>query len=787
MANRPDHLAAACSALVTSLAKNPGEDRLHELVVRSREALGCDAVLLLEKHNALTLSCYLSAGADAMLLSLNQPRLLDRVLSSSDCVAYEDYPRVPGADPLLVGWGARGVGILPAGRNGASGAALLLVWKRPVEFPADFASAVGPLWALAQALFPQRKTQTDLAVARERLAAILETIPEGVIFIDDDGERGWLNTRGAAMLQLPAGDASPRRIAEAMRQFRSQARDSAEMQALGAEIARNRQADIRDWRWDLEKPRRVLSVATRPTRIEGVSGRVWVFRDITRLAVAEEELQVAKEAAEEANAAKSSFLARMSHEIRTPMNAILGLSDLLWETNLDPSQREYVRVFRNSAARLLHLINDILDLSKVEAGAFELEMSPFRPGDAVDSVRDLLSMQAAQKNLDLRFHVAPEVRAVCLGDRNRLEQILVNLVGNALKFTSHGGITVSAGQNPEDPAPGHLLFSVEDTGPGIAAGELEAIFEPFVQAGSSGAPRHRGTGLGLTITKKFVELMNGRIWAESTMGAGSRFSFSVALSPADRNAAVENSAALGKPESQRTHAAGARILVADDSQDNQFLIRAYLAGLPWQLDFANDGGMALRKALASPYDLILMDVQMPDLDGYEVTERIRKMERLTGRAAVPIIALTAHASPAEAADARARGCTSYLSKPIARGVLISEIEKWLPANLPFSTDNDDFDSLPEVVRAMVPEFIEKRKLDADCILKHLAAGEYEPIGVIGHKLKGSGSSFGFPGITEIGARIEKAAAIRYSAELRSLAEELRASLAKAQAALPAKR
>ncbi len=912
MATKPEDLGAACSALLSSLAGNRHADSVSELLAQTKDALGCDAVIFAEQVDALTLVCRKPAGGDPMLLSMNNPQVLAPALQPFQCVAYSDYREVLDADPLLVSWGVRGLAILPANREGETALALLLIWKSVVKFPDDLAGALGPLWALTQALLPQRKTETDLAVARERLTAILETIPEGVVFVDDDGLRGWLNSPAGVLLQLPTGDASPDRIANAMRMLRGSAQNTAEMQRLSATLARDARAEIRDWRWDLANPRRVLSVASRATQIQGVAGRVWVFRDITGLILAEEELKSqeerwqlalagtnegiwdwnaltgevfysarwkqmlgyaedelpndaaiwrqmlhpddlervekdlqrhldgltpfyaveyrlrcrdgswkwvlahgkavwdeqgrplrlvgahtdmterkqadellreAKQAADDANAAKSTFLARMSHEIRTPMNAILGLSDLLWDSNLNSTQRDYVRVFRNNAQRLLHLINDILDLSKVEAGALTLETAPFVPADIIDNVRDLFAVQAEQKKLTLRFEVDPEARQVFMGDGNRLEQILVNLVGNALKFTEYGGVTVRAGRNPEDPGPGRLLFSISDTGPGIAAADLENIFAPFVQADTSATRKYHGTGLGLAITRKFVELMNGSIRAESVLGTGSAFIFSLTLPPASSPERERKSAPSLLPAHPR-QSSRARILVADDSEDNRYLIGAYLNGFPWELDYAEDGGAALRKALSGNYSLILMDVQMPEYDGYEVTQRIRNQEKLTGRQAVPIIALTAHASQAEGAKARAKGCTAYLSKPIAKRALILEIEAWLPQ--PDATNQSDFDAdgLPAVVRGLIPGYLRNREPEPDRIMEHLTAGDFEAIAVIGHKLKGSGASFGLMALTELGAKLEKAAKMRYDPEIRTLVEDLRGEIAAAATLFP---
>jgi signal transduction histidine kinase/CheY-like chemotaxis protein len=565
-----------------------------------------------------------------------------------------------------------------------------------------------------------------------------------------------------------------------MRTLRESARDQESLGQVAAGFARNMHADIRDWTWDLENPRRVLSVASRPTRVEGVSGRVWVFRDITKVIEAEEMLREAKQAADDANAAKSDFLARMSHEIRTPMNAIIGISDLLSDTTLDATQRDYVRVFRRNARRLLSLINDILDLSKVEAGALELETAPFVPAHVLDNVRELLVSQASARGLTLTSKAAPEAHEAYMGDANRLEQILVNLTGNALKFTAEGGVTIRIEAEPRqlspyDLQPDVLRFEVSDTGSGIPADQLQSIFEPFVQADTSTTRNHQGTGLGLAITKKLVELMGGRIWAVSEPGQGSTFAFTVSLKRAEE-VVFAKGAVLPSAGTKQVRARSARILAAEDSEDNRFLLKAYLTGLPWELDFAIDGAIALRKALNSRYDLILMDVQMPELDGYQVVNRIREVEQRDGRSPVPIIALTAHAGAAEAAKARSHGCTSYLSKPIGKNALIQEIGTWLPAEDPKPDEAVIPDQLQSVVRAMVPEYLRNRRKDLETMETYLEAGRFDAIGTLGHNLKGSGTSFGLPLLTEIGAGIEVAAKARNRDGLRERIDQLRLAI-----------
>ncbi len=352
---------------------------------------------------------------------------------------------------------------------------------------------------------------------------------------------------------------------------------------------------------------------------------------------AAEDLYRAKQIAESANRAKTEFLAVMSHEIRTPMNAILGVAELLSETSLTPKQREYVRVFQGAGTKLLDLINSILDLSKVESGRFELASVDFELQAVLDRVLELMVPVAQPRGLQISCEVAPNVPSVVIGDPDRLRQILINLIGNALKFSDHGTVSVRVERDSEF-EPGSLRFSVTDTGIGISPENRDMIFRSFTQVDSSTTRKYGGTGLGLAISKGLVELMGGRIWLTSEIGRGSTFSFSVRLSlpsgnpcpaPLNREKAGR-SPASGAPSSPLAkEASGVRILVAEDSEDNLFLIQNYLQDSGIQIDQATDGKQAVESVLSRKYDLVLMDLQMPVMDGHASTRAIREWEKRT--------------------------------------------------------------------------------------------------------------------------------------------------------------
>lgn len=402
----------------------------------------------------------------------------------------------------------------------------------------------------------------------------------------------------------------------------------------------------------------------------------------SRLQASNLELQRAIRRAEEASRAKSDFLSTMSHEIRTPLNAIAGMAELLGETALAAKEKKYVSILQQASSTLLGLINDLLDLSKIEAGHLELERAEFDLEEAVERAAGLMRVRAEEKGLTLRTEIAPDVPPRLLGDRTRLGQILLNLLGNAVKFTEEGEIALSVGvQSIADTA--RLRFDVSDTGIGIPADRLEAVFEDFAQADSSTTRRFGGTGLGLAICRRLVRLMDGELVVTSEPGKGSTFSFEAVfgLCGSEEQSAEEiigapasGIAALAKALDVPQHSL--KILVADDSEDNRFLVEAYVGGLPYALTFAEDGEKAFEAYLAEKFDLILMDMQMPVMDGLTATRRIRAFEAEHGRTRTPVVALTANAMAEDLERTREAGFDSHLSKPISKRQLLDAVRTW---------------------------------------------------------------------------------------------------------------
>lgn len=469
-----------------------------------------------------------------------------------------------------------------------------------------------------------------------------------------------------------------------------------------------------------------------------------------------------------ATQAKSDFLATMSHEIRTPMNAILGMADVLAETSLTDEQRRCVDIFRRAASNLLELLNDILDTSKIEAGQLVLETVPFEPRDVVSQAVELAGIRAAAKGLRIEYEVTPEVPSWLSGDPTRLRQIMINLLGNSTKFTEKGRLVLRVARNADGLGPSSLIFAVSDTGIGIPKEQLPKIFESFAQADSSTTRRYGGTGLGLTICKKLVEAMGGKIWVESTVGIGSTFYFTAEFGTAAAPAPQSSSAAAVSA----TPVENLRILVADDSEDNRTVIRAYLNKLPYTLDFVEDGATALERLQTGTYDLALMDVHMPVMDGFTAVRAFREYERVQNRHALPVLALTADAFKDAVEKSLAAGFTMHLAKPIRKSTLLEAIARNAHAR-PEASSAEKIDVvLDEELAAIVPKFLDNIRRNSPAIAAALARADFDTIRSLGHNMKGTGTSFGFPQISEIGDELERAAKQQDADSIRNVTANL---------------
>jgi signal transduction histidine kinase/HPt (histidine-containing phosphotransfer) domain-containing protein/ActR/RegA family two-component response regulator len=486
-----------------------------------------------------------------------------------------------------------------------------------------------------------------------------------------------------------------------------------------------------------------------------------------------EDLRCTKEEAETANRAKSEFLANMSHEIRTPLNAILGFTGVLrvdLEGFASPEAREHLDIVQASGRHLLALINDILDLSKIEAGQLKLERVDCSPAELLAEVLSLLRVRSAEKGLTLSSRWPHGVPETIHSDPARLRQLLMNLVGNAIKFTEQGGVEVVMDLEQAG-LQWWLAMRVTDTGPGIPADKLEAIFDPFVQADCSVTRKYGGTGLGLAICRRIVEALGGSLIVCSEPGLGSTFRAAIPLGTLHGVAVHEAPPAdavapRARPLAAHVKLPPARILLVEDGESNRKLIRILLTRAGAEVTCAENGQIGCDLALAQPFDVILMDMQMPVLDGYQATIRLRQ-----AGLSVPIVALTAHAMSGDDARCREAGCSGYLSKPVQPDLLLNSVAELLrspagvsapPATMPPAPE-PLYSRLPlddAELREIVDLFIDSLRGKIEALRRAWALADFDDIARLAHWLKGSGGTAGFDEFTEPARQLELLAKAR---------------------------
>ena len=508
-----------------------------------------------------------------------------------------------------------------------------------------------------------------------RLVTAVENANDSIMVSDPDGRIAWTNAAFTRITGYPLSEARGQMPGDLLNAPET---DAATIEAISAalrdgvpfrgEILNRTRSDDRIW----------IETSQVPVVAEGAGGRPEMFvsieRDITDAKRQARELAEAKAAAEDAAQAKADFLATMSHEIRTPMNGVIGMAELMLEGPLDDGQREYAETIRSSARALLKIINDILDLSRLEAGRMDLAPEPFDLRHCVEGAVNLVRHEAIRKGLKLTARIPDDLPERVRGDDGRIRQVLLNLIGNAVKFTETGGVTISVDIEPAGDD-WQATIEVADTGIGIADDKLAQVFESFAQADATTARRFGGTGLGLTISRRLAEAMQGELSVTSEEGRGSCFRLSLPLSRAEPPKLPAETPAEGDaPAEDVSQLEGMDLLVAEDSSVNRFLIERFLEDTGLRLRFAHDGGQAVDMVAQRMPDVILMDMSMPVLSGIEATREIRSRP---GRQPL-IVALTANAFDDDREACLAAGMNDFLTKPVGRGDLVECLSRLRP-------------------------------------------------------------------------------------------------------------
>jgi len=507
-------------------------------------------------------------------------------------------------------------------------------------------------------LTERKRFEDELKKREAENRLLLDSIPDSIFLLDKEGNFLDYRTPNSSILYAPAELFMGKNIHSIMPQ------DLVELTMNNLGLARQ-SGKMQVFEYQLPTNGEIKHFEARINLCEG-GDFLALVRDVTERKRSDEMLWKAKEEAEAAAKAKSEFLANMSHEIRTPLNAVIGLTGLLLDTDLTHEQRNYLEIVRDSGDSLLSVINNILDFSKIDGGMMELEHSPFDLRRCIESTMDLMVTRAAEKGLVLKVVLDDQLPTMLVGDASRLRQVLANLLSNAVKFTDKGFVEVSVRGNAI-PEGFELRFDVLDTGIGMPQDKLDRLFMPFSQIDSSITRRYGGTGLGLAISKRLVGMMGGRIWAKSNPGVGSTFTFTIkvklpCMQPVQHE--VKDLKPDIKPpiEGHFQQALPLSILLAEDNAVNQMVLLQMLRKIGYQADLASNGFDVLAALDRQAYDVVLMDIQMPDMDGFEATRRI--LARFPKMKRPRIIALTAHALNGDRERCLKAGMDGYLSKPV---------------------------------------------------------------------------------------------------------------------------
>jgi signal transduction histidine kinase/DNA-binding response OmpR family regulator len=643
---------------------------------QSVEAVQADTTDLVKKHTR----------ADKIAFARIEDRITARVLYSSpnfveafldaeylDGIISDD--RVISIKPSRVTKDALlHVIVIPVSVHSAK-AAFLLGFNMPFEMEAGFGDFLQCVWTGLKDFGNRVQDFYFIEKLSSRFNAILNTIPEGVVLLDDEGKEGWVNGPAAKMLCIDARRNSPVTISGAMKKLRNEAVNAEQIAEKAASMMKEDKSILRDWTWIYGDPiQKVLSVTCVRTVTTIMRGRLWVFNDVTNEYLQKEELKKLnaeldekRKLADEQNSAKSEFLANMSHEIRTPMNGVIGMASLLINTELTDEQRDYAETIRVSGEALLAVINNILDFSKIESGKIELDNHPINLCDLIEETYDILAVEANDKNIDLLYYIEPEVPVNLLADGTKLRQVLVNLAGNSIKFTEHGEVLITVRMLTREDDEYNIEISVKDTGIGIPEDKYHRLFESFSQVDTSTTRKYGGTGLGLTISKRLVQVMGGGIRVESEHGRGSNFIFNIIVSP-NRSQKIVSA----KSEYSEKVFVGRSVLILDDNATNLKILALQCERLGMKPLVFGHYREALELLESTQPDIAVLDMMMPECNGIEVAKIMKDR-----RPELPIVLFSSAGHlPINRTEAETL-FASVINKPLKHGLIEQTLFKIL--------------------------------------------------------------------------------------------------------------